>query len=151
MHLHCEPETSEPALLLRACAERDLGATQMAALVASAEQQIRDGVRRILDADPSGVAAAAGSGKSGGDSGFVGFMVLLIVLIVAFVAWRLWRVSRWWRNRARSAKVLDEIEMEFVNDDADEVMEDVVLNGNMTRGSLNGGGSSRSGSAPYIP
>ena len=49
----------------------------------------------------------------------------VVVIVVAFAAWRLWIMSRWWALRARSAKVLDEIEMEFVNDDMDvDVLED---------------------------
>lgn len=64
--------------------------------------------------------------------------VVLLLLFVMVVSWRLWRMSRWWRSRARSAKVLDEIEMEFVNDDMDDVVEDIVLSGNLTRQDFHG-------------
>ena len=78
--------------------------------------------------------------SSSSSNGFVALVVLALLVLVAFLAWRLWRVSRWWRNRARSAKVLDEIEMEFVNDDMDDhVMEDIVLAGNLTRSTTAGG------------
>ena len=46
------------------------------------------------------------------------------VCVAALVGWRLRNIRRW-RLRAHSAKVLDEIEMEFVNYDVDMfVLED---------------------------
>ena len=49
-------------------------------------------------------------------------MIFLIVMAsvcgAVLIGWRVWHVRRW-EVRARSAKVLDEIEMEFVNDDED--------------------------------
>ena len=56
------------------------------------------------------------------------FGVAIVVGIGVFVglllAWKMWQVSmaRW--SRQRSAKVLDEIEMEFVNDELDDFEED---------------------------
>jgi len=61
----------------------------------------------------------------GSSSSLVLIIVLLLILLAMCVAWRLWRLRRFWANHARSVKVLDEIEMEFVNDDADDhVLED---------------------------
>lgn len=58
-------------------------------------------------------------------SSLVLIIVLLLILLAVCVAWRMWRLRRFWANHARSVKVLDEIEMEFVNDDADDhVLED---------------------------
>jgi len=91
--------------------------------------------RRALQAATAAgdLAAGAGSASAGAqDSEGGGALTLIIFLVVLFgslLAWRLWRITRWWADRARSAKVLDEIEMEFVNDDMEhevEVLEDVT-------------------------
>ena len=61
--------------------------------------------------------AAAGGGLSGG---LLMTIIGVTLLIVTLCAWRAYRLTRWWASRARSARVLDEIEMEFVNDEIDE-------------------------------
>merc|ERR1712087_902574 len=45
-----------------------------------------------------------------------------VLLLMGLLLVLLRRASRWWRHRLRSAKVLDEIEMEFVNDDDGEFL-----------------------------
>ena len=83
----------------------------------------------------SDAAAPPSSGASGASaSSNTGLLVLAVIASVAItllVGWRLRNIRRW-RMRARSAKVLDEIEMEFVNDDVDmfvleDELEDVTL------------------------
>jgi hypothetical protein len=54
----------------------------------------------------------------------VGLLVGVCVAVAVAVGWGFVRHFRYWANRARSAKVLDEIEMEFVNDDADDAFAD---------------------------
>ena len=77
----------------------------------------------------STVNKAADLASTGG-GGHVAFFVGVLVLLGALLAWWLWRLNRWRYNRARSLKVLDEIEMEFVNDDMDtDVMEDHAASG----------------------
>ena len=58
------------------------------------------------------------SSTTGGNSGLLMLVVIASIAVVALVGWRL-RTIRWWRLRTQQMKVLDEIEMEFVNDDAD--------------------------------
>jgi len=75
----------------------------------------------------AGPASAGDQDSEGG--GALTLIIFLVVLFGSLLAWRLWRITRWWADRARSAKVLDEIEMEFVNDDMEhevEVLEDVT-------------------------
>jgi len=74
----------------------------------------------MSDTDASSADAAMASETSGHRlSGGVVFLIIVAsVCVAALVGWRL-RNLRYWRERARSAKVLDEIEMEFVNDDAE--------------------------------
>ena len=66
---------------------------------------------------------SAADGNSGGSSSGGSAVIMLVVgvsvALAVLAAWWLWRLSRYRWHRARSAKVLDEIEMEFVNDDAD--------------------------------
>ena len=58
------------------------------------------------------------------NAGLLILIVIASVALVMLVSWRIRTLARW-RMRARSAKVLDEIEMEFVNDDVDMfVLED---------------------------
>eukprot|EP00310_Coccolithus_braarudii_P012273 CAMPEP_0183350674 /NCGR_PEP_ID=MMETSP0164_2-20130417/20713_1 /TAXON_ID=221442 /ORGANISM="Coccolithus pelagicus ssp braarudi, Strain PLY182g" /LENGTH=172 /DNA_ID=CAMNT_0025522649 /DNA_START=194 /DNA_END=713 /DNA_ORIENTATION=+ len=45
-----------------------------------------------------------------------------VLVLVCAMLFLLRRASRWWKHRLRSAKVLDEIEMEFVNDDDGEFL-----------------------------
>ena len=90
--------------------------------------------RQLQLASSGGEPSDDSSGDAEGSGSWVAVGIFFLLLLIAFVAWRMWRVSRWWRDRARSAKVLDEIEMEFVNDDVDDmVMDDIVLSGNLTR------------------
>ena len=92
---------------------------------AMAKQQL-DGTSRGLERSPASgeqaltpVDEAGGSDELGG--GVVGLIVVGTLLLAALLAFRLYRMTQWWASRARSAKVLDEIEMEFVNDmDMDE-------------------------------
>jgi len=90
-----------------------------------AKQQL-DGTSRGLERSPASgeqaltpVDEAGGSDELGG--GVVGLIVVGTLLLAVLLAFRLYRMTQWWASRARSAKVLDEIEMEFVNDmDMDE-------------------------------
>ena len=50
-----------------------------------------------------------------------GLLFFIVVISLGAGTYFLWVMRRIWANRARSAKVLDEIEMEFVNDDLDNV------------------------------
>ena len=49
-----------------------------------------------------------------------GLLFFIVVISLGAGTYFLWVMRRIWANRARSAKVLDEIEMEFVNDIEDE-------------------------------
>lgn len=61
------------------------------------------------------------SEQKGGDGGLVALLVVGSLLMVVILGCQLYKLTQRWVNRARSAKVLDEIEMEFVNDvDIDE-------------------------------
>ena len=59
---------------------------------------------------------ARASSRSVGMQFGVALVVTLGIIVALFASWRIWRGARR-EARARSAKVLDEIEMEFVNDD----------------------------------
>lgn len=73
--------------------------------------------------------------------GIVACVLLLMgVLLLLFLLKR--RARRWWRHRIRSAKVLDEIEMEFVNDDDGEFLRSTDTT-NFNRGGSLGSSSER--------
>jgi len=74
--------------------------------------------------EPAPPAVPADDG--GGSPALLAVIVLASVCVAALVGWRM-RSLRRWRLRAHSAKVLDEIEMEFVNDDADLFEDDSDL------------------------
>jgi flagellar basal body-associated protein FliL len=89
------------------------------------------GMRRVLQQQQE--APSSADGDDDGGSAVILLIIVGCLLLVALGAWRMWRMSRWWANRARSAKVLDEIEMEFVNDDADMFVDDDILRGTSSR------------------
>ena len=70
------------------------------------------GLQQVTDSDSSGERVQDGA------------IVLIIgsaIALAAFLVWRLYRAWRWWRHRAAErSKVLDEIEMEFVDELDDE-------------------------------
>ncbi|KAL1520539.1 hypothetical protein AB1Y20_022115 [Prymnesium parvum] len=55
-------------------------------------------------------------GEDGSSGGLVGLLVVGSLLLALLLGYQLYKLTRRWTNRARSAKVLDAIEMEFVND-----------------------------------
>ena len=60
-----------------------------------------------------------------GNGGIIFLIVGGSIVAAILIAWQLWRVMRRWQMwRADRAKVLDEIEMEFVNDDDGSMVDD---------------------------
>ena len=64
-------------------------------------------------------------GSSGGGISYEhkiegGLLFFIVVISLGAGTYFLWVMRRIWANRARSAKVLDEIEMEFVDDPEDD-------------------------------
>ena len=74
-------------------------------------------VARQLSED---VAPSSGGGISYEHKIEGGLLFFIVVISLGAGTYFLWVMRRIWANRARSAKVLDEIEMEFVNDIEDE-------------------------------
>lgn len=98
--------------------QRRMDAARAAA--AAMAQRIASPLRRLQEDE---ILRAEDQEEEGG----MGLAVIIgiAVAVVVLVGWRLVRYFRYWANRARSAKVLDEIEMEFVNDDIDhDLVED---------------------------
>eukprot|EP00965_Chrysotila_dentata_P004279 138724-Pleurochrysis_carterae.AAC.1 len=65
--------------------------------------------------------------QEGGGGGSLSTAAVFLIVAIAFLVlcvllFALYRGRRLWSNRLRSAKVLDEIEMEFVNDDDGEFL-----------------------------
>lgn len=76
-----------------------------------------------LEGDAS---SASNPPASGGSNNLMLIIIIAAASVAVLVLLRLYNLRRW-RLRARSMKVLDEIEMEFVNDDADIfVLEDDI-------------------------
>ena len=122
----------------------------MNALAATAWRRLQEATAGAASGIATPAAAADGTGSSSssssintnttankaeepgntGGGGHVAFFVGMLVLLGALLAWWLWRLNRWRYNRSHQLKVLDEIEMEFVNDDMDtDVMEDHAASG----------------------
>ena len=69
-------------------------------------------------------------------AGLVGLIIMGSLLLAVLLGYTAHKLIKRWTNRARSAKVLDEIEMEFVDDvDIDGAPEGFVelLRGNAAR------------------
>lgn len=80
---------------------------------------------RRLQAVEEPVSQQAGEDPVLGNGGIITLIVVGSIIAAILIAWQLWRVMRRWQVwRADRAKVLDEIEMEFVNDDDGSMADD---------------------------
>ena len=107
-----------------AATEAGLRPASSAPLILLLRRMQEEGEGELAAPAESGTTVAADSSVSWQKPSTLVIIIGLSVTTALLIGLWLYRVTRRLANHARSIKVLDEIEMEFVNDDLDDVEED---------------------------